>query len=436
VFGAEAPNQAARAVGHDTAVPNLAGRASFTHPASPSLPPRNRSSATHPPGPPAAPSAEAALLLRAARLDGAAVEPLAASIDGDRLLELAERHRMIPLLHRHLRSAALPPEVAARLRARNAEEVHRSLRLAGELRRLLGALSSEGVEALAYKGPPLAVQAYGDLSLRSYVDLDLLVRSDDVPRAMAALAAAGYAPALHLSAAQERWFRRVDGDYPLVHPATGLLVELHARVSSLRFCMPIDTGALMGRSRTVPVGGGEVRTLGDDDLLLVLLVHGAKHRWKRLEWVAAVAALLRAGRGDVATVLARAAKLRARRTVLLGLHLAATALGAPLADAVADEIAMDRGLPALAREARERWFAPQADTGDADTAGATRANLRFNLRLRDGAGDRVRYVARWLFSPSPEDWRRARLPDALFPLYRVLRPLRLLGRHGGAGGGG
>jgi len=360
-----------------------------------------------------------------------------AAIDGERLLALAERHRMIPLLHRHLRGAALPPPLGERLRARNAQEVHRALRLAGELRRLLGALSAGGVEALAYKGPPLAVQAYGDLALRSFVDLDLLVRPDDVLQALATLAAAGYAPALHLSAAQERWFRRVDGDYPLVHAGTGLLVELHARVSSLRFCMPIDTDELIRRSRMVPVGGGEVRTLGDDDLLLVLLVHGAKHRWKRLEWLAAVAALLRARRGDVAAVLARAAELGARRTVLLGLHLASEVLGAPLDAGVEREIAADAGLAPLAREARERWFAPAADAidgGDAGDAGATRANLRFNLALRDGATDRARYLARWLLSPGPEDWRWKRLPDALFPLYRVLRPLRLLGRHGAGGG--
>jgi hypothetical protein len=54
------------------------------------------------------------------------------------------------------------------------------------------------------------------------------------------------------------------------------------------------------------------------------------------------------------------------------------------------------------------------------------ANLRFNLRARDRAADRARYVARWLFAPTPEDWRWSDLPDALFPLYHVLRPVRLL----------
>jgi hypothetical protein len=370
------------------------------------------------------------LLLRAARMETAGDDASLAGIDWPTVFALAERHRMISLLHRHLADASLPVDAAAELRARNRVEVHRALRLAAELRRLLAALDAAGIEALAYKGPALAVQAYGDLSLRSFVDLDLLVRPDDVPRALAVLGAEGYAPALELTPAQERHFRRVDGDYPLVHHDTGLLVELHARVSSARFCMPVETDALMSRAATVRVGGDAVRTLGDDDLLLVLCVHGAKHRWKRLEWLAAVAALLRGQRGDVAAVLARAAEVRARRTVLLGLSLARRLLAAPLPPPVEREIDADAGLAALADEAERRMFGEAGDDGE-----ETIANLAFNLRARDGAMDRARYAARWLFGPSPEDWRWARLPDALFPLYRVLRPVRLLMRHGGRRGG-
>jgi hypothetical protein len=221
----------------------------------------------------------------------------------------------------------------------------------------------------------------------------------------------------------------VDGDYPLVDREKGVLVELHARVSSERFCMPIATGTLMRRAASVPLGGGEVRTLGDDDLLVVLAAHGAKHRWKRLEWVVALAELLRAGRGDVEAALRLATGQRARRTLLLGLSLARRLLDAPLPDGIVAEIDADAGLSALAAEAGARLFGAEGEDGE-----ETSANLLFNLRARDGAADRARYAARWLFAPSPEDWRWARLPDALFPLYRVLRPVRLLLRHGRRGG--
>ena len=379
-------------------------------------------------------AAEHELLLACARLtlaadEAARVREMAAgAVDWTRMFDLARRHRLVPFLHRHLRDAPLPPAAAVELRALNRDAVHRGLVMAAELRRLVDALAAAGIEALAYKGPALAMQVYGDLSLRTFIDLDLLVREGDVPRALEALDAAGYAPALDFSPAQARYFRRVDGDFPLLHRATGTLVELHARVSSERFCMPIDTDGLMRRARAVPVGGGEVRTLGDEDLLLVLCVHGAKHRWKRLEWVVALAELLRAGRGDVGAALALAAEVHARRTLLLGLSLARRLLDAPLPAGAAAQIDADAGLAALAAEAERRMFDEEAGDGE-----ETAANLAFNLRARDGLADRARFAARWLFAPSPEDWRWARLPDALFPLYRVLRPVRLLLRHGPGG---
>jgi hypothetical protein len=369
--------------------------------------------------------AERELLLAAARVEERTGDAPADAIDWTRLLDAAVRHRMIPLLHRHLRDAAIPPGAAAELARRNRAEAHRAIALSAELRRLAAALEAAGIATLAYKGPALAMLAYGDLSLRSYADLDLVVLPSDIPRALAVLDDAGYAPGLHFSPAQERYFRRVDGDYPLLHRRTALLVELHARVSSERFCMPISTAELMRRAQPVHVGGAAVRTLGDDDLLLVLCVHGAKHRWKRLEWLASVAALLRAGRGDVAAVLARASEVHARRTVLLGLALAHRLLAAPVPAEAVREAEGDAGIGALADEAERRMFDGGADEGE-----EAPANLAFNLRARDGAMDRARYAGRWLFGPTPEDWRWARLPDPLFPLYRVLRPVRLLVRHG------
>ena len=374
--------------------------------------------------------AEHELLLACARLhlspaEGTRARRLAASADWDEVLALAETHRLIPFLHRHLREAPIPPSAAAELRARHRAGVHRSLLLAAELRRMLEALEAEGIPALAYKGPALAMQAYGDLSLRTFVDLDVLVRPRDVPRAAAVLAGEGYAPALAMSPRQERHFRRLDGDYPLVHAETGTLVELHARVSSVRFCMPVETEALVDRAVPVPIGAAEVRTLGDDDLLLVLCIHGAKHRWKRLEWVAAVAELLRAGRGDLDAVFARAAEVRARRTVLLGLEVARRLLDAPVPESVALEAIDDGGVADLADEAVERIFAGGPEEEGAETP----ANLIFNFRARDGAMDRARYAWRWAFAPTPKDWGWAHLPDALFPLYRVVRPVRLLLRR-------
>jgi hypothetical protein len=381
---------------------------------------------------PAPPPAHALLLACArAAFDaegaGAGVsDALDTGVEWDAFLALAERNRLLPLAHRVLaeEEERVPATVRSRLRSAYAANARHALALSGELRRLMDALHAEGIPALAYKGPALAVRAYGHLALRTYSDLDLLVAPVDQPAAARVLRAHGYVCAYDFTPAQEAAFRAVDGDYPFHHPDGGELVELHVRASSHRFCVELPAEAMIARARPVPIGGGDVPAPADDDLFLALCLHGAKHRWMRLEWLACAAALRVRGALDPSSLLRRATEIGARRTALLALLLMRGAFDLPLPPEADRSVSGDAGLRALADEARGLWFAQGAD--EAET---TPANLRFNARLREGAADRARYAARWLFAPSPEDWAWVRLPDALAPLYHVLRPLRLAVRY-------
>ena len=50
-----------------------------------------------------------------------------------------------------------------------------SFGLAKKLLEILALLDREGVRAIPFKGPTLAVKAYGDLTLRPFSDLDIFV---------------------------------------------------------------------------------------------------------------------------------------------------------------------------------------------------------------------------------------------------------------------
>ena len=369
-------------------------------------------------------------------------------VDWEAFLALAQANRLLPLAHRALTERTDVPEtVRSRLSVFFAENGRHALALSAELRRLVGGMEGAGVRALAYKGPALAARAYGHLALRTYSDLDLLVAPDDVPAAAGVLGAAGYESVYRLTPAQDAVFRRTDGDYPYHHPRTAALVELHCHVSSTRFGVPLPTPALIERARPVTIGGGEVPAPADDDLLLALCLHGTKHRWARLEWLAAAAALALRAELDLDALLRRAGEIGAGRTVRLALRLMREALGVALPPSIDRALAADPVLPALADEARALWFAVESGDGvDTSTFALshsrtfalppdTAANLRFNFRLRETAADRARYAARWLFTPTPEDWAWARLPDGASALYRALRPLRLGLRYGLRRGG-
>jgi hypothetical protein len=304
-----------------------------------------------------------------------------------------------------------------------------ALALAAELTRILRALEADAVDALPFKGPLLGLDAYGDLAARPFDDLDLLVRPRDLDRAMLTLTRMGYESQYHFTRRRDAWFRRVDGDYPMVHAHTSTLVELHARAVSRRFGWGLGTDDLWRRHGVQHVGDNAVAVLSDDDRFYLYVVHGAKHRWERLEWLASTAALLGRRSGDVSALLQPPYRLR--RAVLLACHLAHTLLGAPLADTTVSAIGDDPTVIALSAEVRRHMFSDRRDDSRDDTA----AKLRFNWRLAAGWGQRIAYLYRWCTWPSPEDWMTMSIPDPLFFLYRLTRPARLLWQYARPGMG-
>src|SRR5690554_4805098 len=86
---------------------------------------------------------------QAPRIPGA-VHP---DIDWDLLIDLADTHRLIPRLHRCVQTGVLSPPDEPRTRLTRLGQAHArwSLRLAGELRAVLGDLADHGIRALALK---------------------------------------------------------------------------------------------------------------------------------------------------------------------------------------------------------------------------------------------------------------------------------------------
>ncbi len=306
-----------------------------------------------------------------------------------------------------------------------AREAHAlALAKANELRRIVDALEARGLAVLAFKGPVLAWRAYGDFGARPFMDLDLLVHPHDIASALLMLGTLGYTPVYRFRDREDAWFRRVDGDYPLLDATGTGLVELHARAMSLRFAGMPPVDVLWQRRDGVPLGNRSIPALCADDALLLQALHGAKHRWERIEWVASVAALLRQRGGDVMPLIRVAPA--AQRALLLACAVAASWLDAPLSS----ETRMHcDGDPVVGRLAAAAW--QHLVTGAVDEGPhATAAKIAFNFRVQRGVVARARFIYRWTFWPSPEDWEFVRLPERFFFAYRAVRPLRLLARYG------
>lgn len=351
-------------------------------------------------------------------------------LDWDYLFRLAKRHAVLPLLYRQLKATAaadVPGAQLERLRTTFRDNAARNLYLTGELERLITLFKTEGVDVLPYKGPALAAAAYGDLSLRRFVDLDILVGKSDVGRAKGLLESRGFRPALPLSPAQERLLLRAQHNLPFSRDGGRLVVELHWEVAARQFA-PASFGRDLGEGReTVKLLSLEVESLSPEDLLLSLCVHGTKHLWERLAWICDIAELLRS-RPQInwQRLYGRAHDLRAGRMLNLGLGLARGLLDAPLPGEVKSLVGGDAAALGLAARVTRRLF--EGDGGS--PAGLLRA-VSFNLRARGDWRDKARYLV-FVFTPTDGDLGALRLPAGLFFVYYLLRPFRLLLKGGAA----
>lgn len=137
-------------------------------------------------------AAESRLLLLCARI---AVEPATtesiAQLTRDtlrwgELIALAARNSVTPLLEMHLRIIGcenVPPSLLESLSDRVRAVAAKNLLLTAELLKLAELFRSHGIVPIPYKGPVAAAQAYGNLALREFDDLDIIIRQTDVRKA-------------------------------------------------------------------------------------------------------------------------------------------------------------------------------------------------------------------------------------------------------------
>ncbi len=347
------------------------------------------------------------------------------SMDWTRLLVLAEEHGVtgnVMSCLRDLEENVVPPEIRKTLVDRQREQIFFTLRLTAELFRILERFTSEGIGAVVVKGPVLAVQAYGDPAMRSYGDLDLLVRQRDIRRATELMSAAGYAAAVPLGAIDAG---KIPGQYLFSKPDSKLIVELHNDRTLRYFPRRLPLEEFFARQIRVRLDAHEAPALSVEDELVLICIHGAKHFWERLMWIADVAALVARQTGiDWERVADSAKALGAQHMLHTGLRLAEGLLNMPLPERIAPAVQED----ALALHLSRQIFTWLPAAGYAPPGLLGRA--LFRMRMRGGLFSGPAYLFRLSFSPTEEDWKenakekRHWLPDA------VRRPFRLARKYG------
>lgn len=332
---------------------------------------------------------------------------------------------MLPLLHWHLNSLCserIPKHVRDQLLVCFLAVTRRNCALVAELSAIVALFEAHGIPVLPFKGPTLAAALYRNISLRPFCDLDLLVKKRDLLKARALLASRGYQSTHYpISETRTAAIRDSSGVLVLRSLAGRMSVDLHWRLAPEWFRFTLDFDQLWARRWRITIGTHTFNTFSSEDLLLYLCFHGGKHQWERLEWICAVAELIKANTEiDWAYITQQALRLGNTRALSLGLVLSRDLLQAPLPPDLASQLSAD---PAVALLARRIWNRLCGKTHNGPTSVGT---ALFHLRLHDRWPDKIRFVVTCAVSPGWRDRRLLPLPSVLFWLSPVLRFFRLL----------
>ena len=345
-------------------------------------------------------------------------------IDWVQLIRLALHHGTLPLLYWNLHRICpdlVPSGVLEPLRVRHEVGAVEGRLLAEELVGILGFLDSQGIPAVPYKGPALAVKLYGDLSLRGFVDLDIVICERDALRARRLLIDRGYMPG-SVDAEELSHYLRVNYEMPFCRADGKVGLDLHWRFTPRSECLAGDPERFLQHLETISIAGEEVRSLRLETYLLVLSMHAAKHQWPQLKLICDIAQILAVPDLDWDYVLHEANDLGLKRALEIALLLAQGLLGAAVPPKLAQDLKIDRTAKALAVQARTRLFE------EPDERWGKQHDIPSQLELRERFRDRTKIFLRdFLPKLKPNERDRAFLPmpRSLSVAHYVVRPVRL-----------
>lgn len=187
---------------------------------------------------------------------------------------------------RAIRAGVALPGVDAAVHA----ALGRHQRALADLARAHAVLTPGGIDYLVVKGPALLARLYDDPTLRSYVDLDLVVRPQEVHATVMLLESAGF----DLGVPDWRVMLAQDVHELSLRSPSGGLVDLHWSLGPAPWrtdtSPPLDV--LLARSATWCAGDIAVKGLGAADLAVHVAVHAAADGGRRLLWLCDLRAAL------------------------------------------------------------------------------------------------------------------------------------------------
>ncbi len=349
------------------------------------------------------------------------------SLNWDLIYDIAQTQRVLPLLYLNLKKMfpqKVPSLIANKLKTFTIHNTGKNIYILSFLTSLLSLFKKNHIDIIPFKGLITAQDIYGDISLRAFSDIDILIKKKTALKAWLLLIDNGFEPELNLNPHQIKKYINVEDNISFFNTKNKLSVELHWEISGIYLPNPLLFEDIENRLDIITIEGREFKNLSPEDLLIYLCIHGAKHGWEYLEQICSVAELLKVKK-ELDWVLIRklATRWRCTNILLLGLNLATTLFNAPVPDDINANIIKNKTTAEISETVLNHMF--NTYHGSLPFFPPERFS-NFHIKIRDNLSDKILYFLRLTFRPTKKEWLYFPVCAPLSFIHYFLRPIRLI----------
>ena len=334
-------------------------------------------------------------------------------------------NKIIPLVNDVFKkniSDKIPSDIQRKIKNFSYQNQVRNLYILAVLSSLVSLLKNNEIDTIPFKGLITAHGIYGDIGLRSFSDIDLLVKKKDISKAWGVLCSNGFNPELDLDYQQLQKYIKTEDNILFINKKNQIAVELHWEMTGIYLPHPLCYESVQYRIHEITIHGKEFNNLSREDQLVYLCIHGAKHEWENIEQISSVAELIKTNSDlDWHLIENLAMKWRCFNLVLLGLYLSMLLFHRSLPKKIEQKINSNKTIKKLGDDVLSNMV---------NQSFGRRHNVSrisgFHIKNKDQLIDKLRYLFRMIFCPTKKDWLLFPVHANFSFIHYIYRPMRLI----------
>jgi len=298
----------------------------------------------------------------------------------------------------------------------NRNIAQKNMLMSAELIKVMKLLKENNIEAIAFKGPTLAQMAYGDIALRQYADLDILIDEKDIEQCYN-LILKTHTTTIDKKFLRNTLFTEKNSDIQYFNKKNNILIEIHWKLFRTQFSNYNQFSNIFNTKKEVLLQGHKLHVFNDEILLVYLCMHGSKHCWERISWILDISMIINNNKTlDWNFIKDQALKLECETMLYLGLELCHKLFNTKI------PIPYKQNTNLINYVLKSFIYLLQKQT----EVNKNLNTFKFHFALNDTTYQKVKFLIKTIFPINAQDVSEINLPKSFYFLYYIIKPFRLI----------